>query len=320
MDLRLQALLALLLIVAASAEDCGRQAGGRTCPPGNCCSKWGWCGVTPDHCGDGCQSQCGGSTPPAPPSGDGIGSIITSSIFEDLLKHRRDSGCAGGFYTYTAFITAARSFPSFGNEGSLEERKRELAAFLAQTSKETTGGWATAPDGPYRWGYCFVEERNKDTYCQASQQWPCNGGKRYFGRGPIQLTWNFNYGLAGSRLGFDGINDPDIVSRDPVVSFKTAIWFWMTAQNPKPSCHDVILGKWRPSGADLAAGRTASYGTVTNIINGGLECGKGEDDRVKDRIGFFRSYCQVLGINPGSNLDCYNQRPFTQLLMEKASQ
>lgn len=106
------------------------------------------------------------------------------------------------------------------------------------------------------------------------------------------------------------MNDPDLVATDPVISFKTAIWFWMTPQSPKPSCHDVITWRWNPSGADQSAGRYSGYGTITNIINGGLECGKGWDGRVADRIGFFKRYCDLLGIGYGDNLDCYNQKPF----------
>ena len=49
------------------------------------------------------------------------------------------------------------------------------------------GGWPSAPDGPYAWGYCFITEENKQTYC-TSTEWPCASGKQYYGRGPIQLT------------------------------------------------------------------------------------------------------------------------------------
>lgn len=304
------------LYITVSAEQCGRQAGGALCPGGLCCSKWGWCGNTQDHCGQDCQSQCGGSTPTPPsptPGGQGVSSVITENIFNELLKHRNDAGCkAKGFYSYGAFIAAANAFPGFGTTGDLATRKRELAAFFGQTSHETTGGWPSAPDGPYAWGYCFKEEQGNPPaeYCQATSQWPCASGKRYYGRGPVQISWNYNYGPAGRAIGFDGINNPDIVANDPTVSFKTAVWFWMTAQSPKPSCHDVMTGRWSPSGSDSAAGRAVGYGAVTNIINGGLECGKGSDSRQQDRIGFYKRYCDILGVSYGSNLDCNNQRPF----------
>ncbi|KAM4133752.1 hypothetical protein ACJW30_01G355100 [Castanea mollissima] len=207
------------------------------------------------------------------------------------------------------FIASARSFNGFGTTGDVTTRKRELAAFLAQTSHQTTGGWATAPDGPHAWGYCFVMENNKRTYC-TSTSWPCVFGKQYYGRGPIQLTHNYNYGQAGKAIGADLINNPDLVATNPTISFKTAIWFWMTPQANKPSSHDVIIGNWRPSAADTSAGRVPSYGVITNIINGGLECGHGSDDRVANRIGFYKRYCDILGVSYGNNLDCYNQKPF----------
>ncbi|WMV21829.1 hypothetical protein MTR67_015214 [Solanum verrucosum] len=35
------------------------EAGVKECPDDECCSIWGWCGVTERYCGrDFCQSQC----------------------------------------------------------------------------------------------------------------------------------------------------------------------------------------------------------------------------------------------------------------------
>ncbi|KAJ8618292.1 hypothetical protein MRB53_014478 [Persea americana] len=239
-------------------------------------------------------------------------SLLSRDQFEQMLKHRNEASCpANGFYTYDAFIAAANSFSGFATVGDDTTKKREIAAFLAQTSHETTGGWATAPDGPYAWGYCFKQEQgNPADYCQASAEWPCAAGKKYYGRGPIQISYNYNYGPAGKAIGSDLLNNPDLVATDAVISFKTAFWFWMTPQSPKPSSHDVITGSWTPSDADRAAGRLPGYGVITNIINGGLECGKGTDSRVEDRIGFYKRYCDILGVSYGDNLDCYNQRPF----------
>lgn len=121
---------------------------------------------------------------------------------------------------------------------------------------------------------------------------------------------NYNYGPAGNAIREDLINNPDLVATDAIISFKTAIWFWMTPQGNKPSSHRVIIGQWTPSAADTAANRLPGYGVITNIINGGLECGRGPDNRVASRIGFYRRYCDLLGVSYGNNLDCYNQRPF----------
>ncbi|KAG5582060.1 hypothetical protein H5410_052687 [Solanum commersonii] len=313
-------LLFSLLLLTASAEQCGRQAGGARCAAGLCCSNFGWCGNTNDYCGPGkCQSQCPSGPSPKPPtpgpgpSGGDIGGVISNSMFDQMLKHRNDNACQGknNFYSYNAFINAARSFGGFGTTGDTTARKREIAAFFAQTSHETTGGWPSAPDGPYAWGYCFLREQGSPgDYCTPSGQWPCAPGRKYFGRGPIQISHNYNYGPCGRAIGVDLLNNPDLVATDPVISFKSAIWFWMTPQSPKPSCHDVITGRWQPSGADRAANRLPGFGVITNIINGGLECGRGSDSRVQDRIGFYRRYCGILGVSPGDNLDCGNQRSF----------
>uniref|UniRef100_A0A6N2M422 Chitin-binding type-1 domain-containing protein n=1 Tax=Salix viminalis TaxID=40686 RepID=A0A6N2M422_SALVM len=194
--LEFHALITLAFLLGTTlAEQCGSQAGNALCPNGLCCSQHGWCGSTDDYCGAGCQSQCpGGSTPtpstptPTPSGGGDVGSIITAAVFDQMLKYRNDGRCPGnGFYTYDAFISAARSFSGFGTSGDDTARRRELSAFLAQTSHETTGGWPSADDGPYAWGYCFIRENDRQTQC-SSDQWPCPAGMQYYGRGPIQLT------------------------------------------------------------------------------------------------------------------------------------
>lgn len=128
---------------------------------------------------------------------------------------------------------------------------------------------------------------------------------------PLAVSCSYNYIQAGRALGFDGLNSPELVAQDPVLAFKTAIWFWMTPQNPKPSCHDVMQGLYTPTAADVAAGRVAGYGLTTNIINGGLECNSGTPKAQElDRIGFYKRYCDIFGVTYGANLDCALQKSF----------
>ena len=139
-------LIFLAFLLGTSAEQCGRQVGGAVFANNLCCSQFGWCGNTPEYCGNTCQSQCtsGGGSPTTPsptPSGGGgdVGSLISAMLFDQMLKYRNDPRCkSNGFYTYNAFIAAARSFNGFGTTGDVTTRKRELAALLAQTSHETT--------------------------------------------------------------------------------------------------------------------------------------------------------------------------------------
>ncbi|OMO83728.1 Glycoside hydrolase, family 19, catalytic, partial [Corchorus olitorius] len=58
--------------------------------------------------------------------------VISRDLYETMFKHRNR------FYSYDAFVAAARSFNGFGTTGDFITRKRELAAFFGQTSHETT--------------------------------------------------------------------------------------------------------------------------------------------------------------------------------------
>ena len=250
-------------------------------------------------------------------SGNGsLADLLSEAQFNQIFLHRGTSPCPGAFYTYQSLIEAARAFPSFVAQGTVDDRKRELAAFLANISHETTGGWATAPDGPYSWGLCFIREGGNidpstlGSYCVASAQYPCAPGKKYYGRGPIQLSYNYNYGQAGAALGADLLGNPDLVAADPVLAFKTALWFWMTPQAPKPSCHDVMTGQFAPSAQDLAAGRKPGFGLTVNIINGGVECNQPTPLQVTDRVGFYNRYTQIFGVSPGTDLYCDKMKSY----------
>lgn len=77
-------------------------------------------------------------------------------------------------------------------------------------------------------------------------------GKRYKGRGPIQLTGRANYRAAGAALGLDLEGNPTLAAR-PDVGFRTAAWYWNT-HNLSPL-------------ADK--GDLASFRQITKKINGG---------------------------------------------------
>jgi len=134
--------------------------------------------------------------------------------------------------------------------------------------------------------FCSIEEINgaSQDYCDETYiQYPCNPNKKYFGRGPLQLTWNYNYGPAGGANDFDGLNSPETVANDPFVSFKTALWFWMTNVRP------VV---------------TQGFGATIRAINGRVECNGGRPDTVQARIGYYTDYCNQFGVAPGDNLSC----------------
>jgi basic endochitinase B len=222
------------------------------------------------------------------------------------------------FYSFKAFATAASLFPAFLNEGEESTRKRELAAFLANIAQETSGGWASAPGGYFKWGLYYLEEKPNNqplAYTDTSKKnYPPVAGKLYYGRGPKQLSWNYNYGQFSEA--WFGTKDslllhPEWLIKDPVLSFASAIWFWMTPQHPKPSCHDIITGKWEPTQDDIQNGRLPGFGATVNVINGGVECGRGTDlKQTKYRYDYYTYFCQYFHVDPGPNISCANQKQF----------
>jgi hypothetical protein len=206
-----------------------------------------------------------------------------------------------------AIVSKTVDYGALATDGDIADCKRELAAFLANISHETTGGWEGAPGGRYVWGLRWKEElgyacQDESPYEIDHPLYPPTPDKSYHGRGPMQLSWNYNYGQCSAFLYADPqilLDAPERVSRDGVIAFKTAIWFWMTPQYPKPSCHDAIIpGRWEPTESDAERGLRPGFGATINIINGGLECGHQTDPpAVEDRVGFFRRYTERLGVD-----------------------
>nr|GMD95036.1 endochitinase EP3-like [Ipomoea batatas]GME16315.1 endochitinase EP3-like [Ipomoea batatas] len=253
-----------------SSANCGCAARGL------CCSRYGYCGTGNDYCGEGCREGPCYSSPGGGGSGSGSVSNIVSDSFFNGIANQAGPSCEGkGFYTRNSFLEAAKSYPKFGTTGSTDDIKREIAAFFAHITHET--------------GHlCYIREINgaSRNYCDPNnRQYPCAPGRMYYGRGPIQLSWNYNYGAAGQSIGFDGLNNPDIVAINPIISFKTALWFWMN------NCHSCLL-----SGQ--------GFGCTIRAINGPLECNNANPDTVTKRVNYYTKYCQQLGVNPGNNLRC----------------
>ncbi|KAG9447025.1 hypothetical protein H6P81_013153 [Aristolochia fimbriata] len=251
----------------ALGQNCG-------CSDDLCCSRWGYCGTGDDYCGVGCQS--GPCNTPPPTTNDVVVSDLVTDAFFDGILDRAASDCAGkGFYSRAAFLDALKSYDRFGRVGSVDDSKREIAAFFAHATHETGQ-------------FCYIEEidgPSKDYCDESNTQYPCVAGKGYYGRGPIQLSWNFNYGAAGESIGFDGLNAPETVANDVVVSFKAALWYWMS------NCHSLIT-----SGQ--------GFGATIRAINGRLECDGANTATVNARVGYYRTNCNQLGVSPGDNLTC----------------
>ena len=252
-------------------------------------------------------------TLPHPVERAGVEVLLSREQYERFFPHHN------ALYTYEAFIKAAAYFPLFAGEGSPETRKRELAAFFAHAGHETTNGGPASAGGPYAWGLYYTEELGcKDGHCTVyntggTSPYQPVPGKSYHGRGPLQLSYAYNYGLAGAEMQLPLLAKPELVSQDGAIAFRAALWFWMKAQAPKPSCHEVICGKWTPTAEDTRLGRKPGFGMTINIINGSVEC-PSNDPAIKanraDRIGFYRRFARQLGTTTEADCDCSGMTPY----------
>lgn len=106
------------------------------------------------------------------------------------------------------------------------------------------------------------------------------------------------------------LENPDLVATNPVISFKSSLWFWHRfGGNGIPHIHDVITGEWQPNSADQAANRVPGFGVTILIINGGLECNR-ESAQANSRVNKFIEFCGLLNVSPGANTDCKRIEPF----------
>jgi len=211
--------------------------------------------------------------------------VLSKSYFDSIFP----LASRNAVYTYEGLLAAAASYPAFANTGNLDVCRKETAAFLANVARET---------GRLR----YAEEIAKSVYCSTRTACVCDASatdqtKWYYGRGAIQLTWNYNYCSAGTALMADLLGQPSQVHMDPKFAWATALWYWMTSKGGSTmTCHDAMTG----SGA---------FGDTIRAINGG-ECGGGgygSVTAVTERVNAYIQYAKGLGIaDPGmpTDLDC----------------
>jgi len=235
-------------------------------------------------------------------------------LTEDLWNHFFPNALP--VYTYENFLKAIAKFPKFCNdhatstqEADLEEAcKIELSTFLAHMKQEVA-------DLIY-----VTEIRCTDTdnwgcdYSQSSSLFPPTAGRKYFGRGPFQLSWNYNYAQF-STVAFNGglddmqilLDNPDMVATDGKLAFMSALWFYMYPQSPKPSMHDAILGLYQTNSVDDGLGICSGcFGSTINIINGGIECGQ-ETAQATNRVSYYDWYCTTFRADcPQEGKTCEN--------------
>ncbi|MEV4412686.1 glycoside hydrolase family 19 protein [Catellatospora sp. NPDC049609] len=222
--------------------------------------------------------SCSGTPPTSspPPTNPG-GFVVTEAQFNQMFPSRNS------FYTYSGLVAALSAYPAFAKSGSTTVQRQEAAAFLANVHHETGG-------------LVHIVEQNTANYphyCDAGQPYGCPAGQAaYYGRGPIQLSWNFNYNAAGNALGLPLLTNPWLVQNDAAVAWKTGIWYWMTQHGP---------GTMTPHNAMVNG---AGFGETIRSINGSIECNGGNPAQVQSRVTKYQQFVGILGVPAGNNLYC----------------
>ncbi|KAL7552787.1 hypothetical protein ACHAWF_016039 [Thalassiosira exigua] len=112
----------------------------------------------------------------------------------------------------------------------------------------------------------------------------------FFGRGAIQLSWNYNY--IGASVALTGSPDtfcdnPDVVATEGRYAWGAGLYFWMEHVKEGATSHtESLMG-----GGD--------FGGTLNNINGGLECpahGGWHVEAVKARLGRYCRAAKALGL------------------------
>ncbi|MEV0221910.1 glycoside hydrolase family 19 protein [Streptomyces sp. NPDC050704] len=205
------------------------------------------------------------------------GFVVSEAQFNQMFPNRNS------FYTYSGLRAAMSAYPAFANTGSDTVKKQEAAAFLANVSHETGG-------------LVHIVEQNTANYphyCDWGRPYGCPAGQAaYYGRGPIQLSWNFNYKAAGDALGIDLLNNPWLVQNDASVAWKTGLWYWNTQTGPGTMTgHNAMVNG-------------AGFGQTIRSINGSLECDGKNPAQVQSRVSAYQRFTQILGTTAGGNLYC----------------
>jgi putative chitinase len=76
-------------------------------------------------------------------------------------------------------------------------------------------------------------------------------GRRYKGRGPLQITGLANYEACGEALGLNLVDNPELLATSLRAAARSAAWYW------------------KSRGLNEAADRNA-FGTITRKVNGGF--------------------------------------------------
>ncbi|KAI2505082.1 Chitinase class I [Fragilaria crotonensis] len=261
----------------------GGNRGNGVCNDGTCCSQYGWCGTTAAHCGPTPPAPTGSRPTPPASTPTGGGSFPINSSARTLTIADVQAGLDRYNSLQGGNQRATQSIVDQINAATRGYSVYRQLALVAHTIWESGG-------------YQFREElaainppfTNRANYqdCDWSApgtQFPANG-KFFYGRGYMQLSWCANYRAYGRARMVNG--DPEYFYKNPELvattyAMDSAAWYFDS--NVKDN--------------------SGSFGLTTKDINGQLEC-NGGSARPAKRYAIFEALAKKVGMTGYNSGGC----------------
>ncbi len=274
----------------------GGKVGNGVCADRTCCSRFGWCGTSVEHCTGG---TCGNGK-----VGNGVcaNKMCCSQYGWCGITSNHCGGSSGGIST--KLLTLADLQKAMDMYNSLQKTAAPATQALVDKINDITRNYSL-----YRriafvahtiWesgGYVYTVEQDKAKYGSYQEcDWdlktnnPATNGKQFYGRGYMQLSWCANYKAYGKFKMINGdpdyfYNNPDLVAT--TYAWDSAVWFFEA----------------------VVKDDSGSFGVTTKNINGDLECNPSantSDSTAKKRYKIFEALANKMGLTGFSESGCYN--------------
>lgn len=276
-------------------------------------------------------------TPPRPPERtDGVmdkhpvEDWFTPQMFDELFpKANGDCFLKSEPYSHENFIKAIRHFPGFAS-GTVNEQKKEVAALFAMSVQEVGGkplfnggdinfpgltntlldGFSepTWDDTPaFKWGLYKSCEDHSGRSTSYDIDYPgLKENQLYFaGSGMLQLTYPANFARFSEYYFGDKevlLDNSDLVRTDGDLAMGSAIFYWMSQADSRPSPHCCFTGK--PTNDKdqecfkriTGKGYKQGFAMAICAVNG-IECNKPADYRVGTRVNGYFGYGRHFGLS-----------------------
>jgi hypothetical protein len=212
------------------------------------------------------------SPPTQSPSDTETCSGLTEDMFQVMAPNAKQP------YSYTGFCNAVASWNENQSTKDVkifegEKKIVELAAFFGHVLHESAaltavreitvcGDFATVNDK----GFCkpvgYTGGEYSADYCDPTKGCPCNSkvsesgekpgfiesNKMFYGRGPIQLSWSYNYKDLQDKgylpQGVDVCANPDVIATNAEYTWISVFYFWATNKVAEVVVPEQGEGDW----------------------------------------------------------------------------